>query len=335
MIRIAEDYRRILLLRAGAIGDVMHTLPTVKWLKELYPQAEIVFCSDLSLKELLKSAHYIDRVQPVKLSSNPVELFQQARQIKCSIKGRFDLILNLQPSWKSRFFCWFLGGSGYREYRKRADQTIPSWRNFSDTFRLGLTSDQVHSFLPLLMIADQNLQLPERPFVALALGVGKFRSQRAWSLEYWVDLVEKLQRDYRELRFALIGGKDEQNLSYKFKQMIGIELKDKVQDYTGIATLIETAYLLQNARLTISGDTGPLHLAGAVGCLSLGLFGPTSAQRHHPYGGEVIEAGMKCDPACTSRRCVLDASESCMSSLKPEVVIEKVSELLTVQKVIK
>ncbi len=94
----------------------------------------------------------------------------------------------------------------------------------------------------------------------------------------------------------------------------------------GKTTLAELVEIMRGARLAISNDSGPMHIAAAVGVPVVAIFGPTSPQRTGPYGNShlIVRSGAACSP-CFKKKC---GDLKCMNDVRPEEVGRKVMELL-------
>ena len=103
-------------------------------------------------------------------------------------------------------------------------------------------------------------------------------------------------------------------------------MKRRAINFAGKTTLTELAALYEKAALVISTDTGPMHLAAAMGTPVVALFGPTAPWRTGPYGTghQVITAGLECSP-CFKRRC---ETTDCMYQISMDQILEGVQKVL-------
>jgi ADP-heptose:LPS heptosyltransferase len=99
---------------------------------------------------------------------------------------------------------------------------------------------------------------------------------------------------------------------------ITARMREKALNLAGRTTLPELAGILQKARVAITADTGPMHLAAALGTKVVAIFGPTAAGRTGPFGvgHRVVRLGVECSP-CFQRRC---PEPWCLLDLPPEAV---------------
>jgi len=344
-------FRNICILRVGAIGDVLHTLPIVSLLAECFRKHKITYVTSSPLVDLLKHARGIDQVVPINFKSNPLELIDQFQTLKQasvvpeeveeeSKSVGFDIFINLQPNWKSRLLAYLLGSRQYYEYHKAkgnnglnpsSQQEEHAWVNFAKSYfhDKDLEEVNIERFFPLIDLpetvvrqAAKELNLdPYKKHLALIPGVGLHRPHRAWPLSNWVNLINLLEeRGDERLNLLLLGGPDEIELCKELEQKTQHCKKIKIYNLCGQFNLLGTAAILKNCDLVIGGDTGPIHLAAALACKCICLFGPTSPARHAPFVGIGLQApDYQCAKACTQKKCVRP-SLNCMESLTPEEV---------------
>jgi len=147
---------------------------------------------------------------------------------------------------------------------------------------------------------------------------------KRWPSESFAAVGDRLQQD-EATRVVLIGGRDERPVG---KQVMRA-MQTAPIDLMGQTTLKELIALLRRARLLVTNDSGPMHLAAAVGTPVIALFGPTDPARTGPYGAghTVLRSAVPCSP-CFSRRCTNAVELECLTSIRPENVIEAAMSLL-------
>ena len=148
---------------------------------------------------------------------------------------------------------------------------------------------------PLGVPVDMNFDwLPERPVVAAAvrekwqtngarwvlLQPGARWENKRWPVENFVAVVKQLNGANPELRFAVLGGRDEAEAGRR----IAAALPERCLDLTGKTTLPEMIEWVRLGALLITNDTGPMHVAAAMRKPLVAIFGPTAPQRTGPYG---------------------------------------------------
>jgi heptosyltransferase-1 len=283
---------RFLVVRLGSLGDIVHTFPAVAGLRESFPKAEIVWLTHPRWKTLVESSELATDIWETETRSYP-----SLREIIGRIrKKHFTAAIDYQGLWKSASLPFF-GGVPCRI--GFSSQTI---REFGVPI---LYSDRVDS--TLTHIADQNGELSQRagarngvaPFalavpsiqevfvLQLLRGVaieryvvlspaGGWRS-KCWPPDRYGALCQKI-RGTLEMRCVLNYGPGEEELVSAVKSASG---EAEPIAYNG--SLGQLMALLRNAACIVGGDTGPLHLAVALGTPAVAIFGPTDPARNGPY----------------------------------------------------
>jgi ADP-heptose:LPS heptosyltransferase len=108
--------------------------------------------------------------------------------------------------------------------------------------------------------------------------------QRRWPLERFAQVADALLREHPALRIAIPGTADERNRAERLRELIPAERRGRVCVLAGRTDLATLAALLRQSRLVLTGDTGVMHLAAAVGAPLVALFGPESPVRYGPVG---------------------------------------------------
>jgi ADP-heptose:LPS heptosyltransferase len=295
---------RVCFYRGGAIGDVLHTLPAVRSLrKHMGSEAHLTYLTSPVMAELLEASPDLDRT----LACDPRSSLPALLREGWRLRGAFDEFVDLQPSLRSLALSLTAAAPVRRTYRKHRSGTqgLHAWQDFASSYFAALPELNLASEDSLLQVSRDSRGLDQyRPLVAVIPGVGAARPERAWPKEHWLRLLEMLPSD--RYRAVAVGGEEEMALgSWLAKEHAHLT------NLCGALSLPETASLLAACRLAIGADTGPTHLAGAVGTPTIGLFGPTSAVRHAPFTGTYVQA-----------------PEASMRNLSPEQVYLLVGEWL-------
>jgi ADP-heptose:LPS heptosyltransferase len=152
---------------------------------------------------------------------------------------------------------------------------------------------------------------------------------KIWPEEKWLELSQRLARDF-QYRLVLIGAGAERNVNTRLARQLQSELGPGfATDLTGQTSLLELVALFQKCDLVIGGDTGPLHLAAAVGRPKvLGIYGSTPWRRLGPYGPQCrsVASGIWCQP-CYSKTCAI-GTVACLTDLSVDEVFGTLTELI-------
>ncbi len=283
---------RFLVVRLGSLGDIVHTFPAVAGLRESFPKSEIVWLTHPRWKALVESSELATDIWEIETRSYS-SLREIIRRIR---KKQFTAAIDYQGLWKSAALP-FLGGVSSRI--GFSSQTIREF-GVPILYTERVRSAQAH-------IVDQNGELSQRAGarngvapVALAVPsiqevfvlqllrgfaieryvvlspAGGWRS-KCWPPDRYGALGQKI-RDTLGMRCVLNYGPGEEDLVSTVKSASGAA--DPIA-YNG--SLEPLMSLLRNAACIVGGDTGPLHLAVALGTPAVAIFGPTDPARNGPY----------------------------------------------------
>ncbi len=337
----------ILIVKLSAIGDVIHTLPSLVALRRLYPDAHITWVVEEEAADLVRNHPCLDRTLIFrrkswmeKLKKRQFSSFRrEAGPFFSQLRDRrYDLVIDFHGLLKSSFVVFFSRGKrklGYDSWQEMSrlflNETIPEDMNKHAVDRyldfprhLGAKTGNPEFILP-----DQpEARLKSNEILnAYALEKKKFIAVNPvalWDTKLWDDRKFARLADLitRCLNLPVVfTGRDKELLDKITSKMAtnGINIG-------GQTTLLELAGVYENALAVITTDSGPMHLASAVGTPVIALFGPTDPLRTGPYGQghTVIRTGLSCSP-CLLKKC---ATRQCMENITPEQVLEAVKKLV-------
>lgn len=324
----------IVVFHPAAIGDSMLATPVAMILKRNFQNAHISYWAHGSLRTVIKDmCPAVDDFVDYKRGQNIFNLSTQLKNLKA------DLFVDLSNALKGRIMPLFSGTKAVH-YKKRPDGIKPIWHaadNFVDTIR-GITTDIPSDLFPTVF-PDENLLVEvkrkyiqtnskdrEKPLIAIVPGVGKIRPNRSWTPDGFGDLIDVLLDRNSHLP-VLIGGPDETDLGTHLE----LPRRDKLINLCGKLNLAETAALLKQCQVVVSGDTGPAHISVAVGTPVIGLYGPTAFERSGPYGCTRLAINKQESCRCQyEKQCRFTAPGSageCMSRITTCDIIEKLDHL--------
>jgi lipopolysaccharide heptosyltransferase I len=285
---------RFLVVRLSSLGDIVHTFPAVAGLRESFPNAEIVWLTHSRWKLLVQSSSLAAEIWTTETRSF-ASLRESLRRIRAQA---FETAIDYQGLWKSAAIS-FLGGvprrigfssETIREYgvpilyTDRVRTTQPhiadqngelsqhaGARHATGAVKLSVPQEEESEFL------EQLRRLGVDRYVALSPG-GGWRS-KCWPPEHFGVLCKTI-RDSLGLRCIINYGPGEESLAAAVR-----EASSNAAPILYNGELGQLMALLRNALCTVGGDTGPLHLAVALGTPSVALFGPTDPARNGPYRG--------------------------------------------------
>lgn len=273
------EVRRILVVRLGAMGDILHALPAVSALRLGFPGASICWAAAPRWRDLLRGNPLVDELIEIDRRS-AAGLLRGWRALR---RERFDLAVDFQGLWQSALVATIaratrIAGYGRAQARERGAAIF-----YTDTVH-AMASHVVDRNLELAAAAGAPRrvfefplppgrlegELPAEPFILASPLAGWTAKQ--WPLEHYRDLA----RDIRErmgLALAVNGPPGSERL------LRGIE--GAVVHVSSVAGLIGAT---RRAAAVVGVDSGPLHLAAALGKPGIAIYGPTDPARNGPYG---------------------------------------------------
>ncbi|HEY7984717.1 MAG TPA: lipopolysaccharide heptosyltransferase II [Ktedonobacterales bacterium] len=350
--------RRILVIRMDLIGDVVLSLPAVRALRQAYPDAAIDFLAQPSSAAILAGQPDIAHVltYDAGIWRNPAAILRRAnRQAARAIfrrlrQPRYDLCVSISGDWAS-ILAWLSGarrrvGYAREAYRGMLTDPVPGGRyairrhevEYVRELARAAGGREAENTLPELtvlpaavatvatLLAEADLDEPRGPLVALHAGARNGLAKR-WPTALWAELAARLARDLGA-RVALVGAPGDGEIAGEIAHAAGAG----VVDLTGRTSLPELAALLARCDLLVSGDSGPLHIACAVGTPVAGLYGPTDPAISGPLGQRavVLRQALWCAP-CYDASAVADCrfgNPVCMKTLPPAAVLAAARRLL-------
>jgi heptosyltransferase I len=283
---------RFLVLRLGSLGDIVHTFPAVSALRESFPGAEIVWLTHPRWKLLVESSGLASQVWATETRS-----IRSLRKIIDDLrKAHWEAAIDYQGLWKSAGLAYFGGikrrigfsSETIREFgvpilytdRVRCATTHIADQNGELSLRAGASNPVASFTLQIPKEAERKIhdflkQLTLDRYIVLSPG-GGWRS-KCWPPERFAEL-SKMIRDSLGLRCIVNYGPGEDDLALAVRDCSG---DADIVTYNG--ELGPLMALLRSAACIVGGDTGPLHLAIALGTPAVALYGPTDPARNGPY----------------------------------------------------
>lgn len=341
------DPRRILLVQLDHLGDAVITTAILPALRRRWPNASLEVLASRSNRELFATMDEVDWIHVCDANRfartgwgrwtwglailwwgrffrrRPVDL-------AIDVRGDFPIALLMWLSGARRRLGWACGGGGFL----LTDQApfVPGRAEVASRWalleQLGIKSmpgepthprvcpseDARRAVATALDQASDDAE-DERPLVAVHMGAGTPAKQ--WPLEYWVCFVRWLHTQ-AHARVVLVGSSEDRGGGATIAACCG-----DVLDWTGRWGIEELAALLNRADLLVGADSGPAHLAAAVGTSAVVLFsGTNDPAQWRPRGAEihVLRAPVPCSP-CHREVCPRPG-HPCMRRLSPQAVAE-------------
>ena len=328
----------ILIVRLGALGDIVHTLPMTAALRTRFPEARLDWLVDEKYLPLLDLVPVID--QRVAWRSRSRSLRQRISELKRMLSATsYDVALDAQGLIKSAVLARASGASRVIGFTSDAlREPLASWF-YTETHRPDLSGHVIQKNLALATALEASasdpqfpLEIPDTSEVArlraqidgapyAVLNPGAAWSNKRWSPQRFGELAQLLATRH-DIRSVVTWGPDDRDRASAVVEAASVGAV--LAPATDIAALAD---VLRGARLVVSGDTGPMHLAAALGTPVVALHGPTDPTRNGPWDSADVAASRYEACHCPQRRRCRQAV-SCLDELATEAVAEAVATRL-------
>ncbi len=322
-----KNINKILIIRLGAIGDVVHTTNLFRAIKKQNPNIEIHYLTRELIKPLLIEDIDIDKV--ITIDQNYKAFSSYTRDFAKKLKAEnYDLVIDLQPSFKIKVLIFLAGIKKQLVYRKsfKVHAVTNFWRTGLKAFPKMEESQKLKLYLPKTAVENAKDRLKDfkRPFIVISAGgVFSKRQGRTYPVEKWVELGKKLQEKYKGT-IILNGANEDKKILEPLNQI------PNSVNYIGELSLVDSCAVISQADLMLSGDSGPLHIATALGVNSIGLYGSMPVERTGCYSSGInIVSKKECVP-CNKRKCkYLKKSNKlfapCMDEIDVNLIMDNIS----------
>jgi heptosyltransferase-1 len=337
------SYHKILIVKLSAIGDVIHALPVAHALKENFPQARLSWLVEQAAYDLVANHPDLDEV--IRFEKSRCRSFSGLVDYLPTLtrnlrKVHFDLALDLQGLFKSGLISYLSGAPErlvYCNARELSDRfsrkvcgpnrhghiveqyldVVRSLGGAVTTVDFGIRFSDAEEKAAQAILADHGWQ--GGPYIVLIPGANW--PNKRWPPRYFAQLAECFHQ--QGITSLIIGGPNDLTLAAEIRGKAQVPLLD----LTGQTSLKQLAWILKKARVTVGGDTGPMHLSVAVGTPTVALMGPTDVNRNGPYGTghQALVTARSC-AGCWRRKC--GQQLDCLAAVPVQQVYQAALKLL-------
>lgn len=324
--------RRILVIKPSSLGDIVHALPFLYELKESFPSSEIHWVVARGFEGILEHHPMITRLWIInknewkktdRIGSTITEFTELYRNFR---NTAFDLTIDLQGLLRSGILCLAAGSPvrvGFREAREGSTifythcveggtdiHAVDRYLKISAA--LGCTPGTVRFPLPLVKESSFVSEIKARAGTYAVIAAGARWRTKKWHPERFAFVARELP-----VNSILIGGKAD----IPDAETIASGSGGKALSAAGQTVVRDLIPLLRSARVLITNDSGPMHIAAALGIPIVSVFGPTNPVRTGPYGYSegIIRSTLPCAP-CYRKKC---RKLSCMEEITAVRVLDQ------------
>lgn len=342
-----SDIKRVVVRGTNWVGDSVMTVPALRALRRLLPNAKITLAIRPSAKGIFSEVDFIDDV----LVYDRRNAFSVVSQVREWRRGKFDLAVLFQNAFEAALIPFLAGVPlrfGYATESRQALLThplpLPDWRSSKHEvfYYLYLITalEQLLSGTSTVCEADPDISLSisetrkaeaaellrtygvnaAKSLVAICPGSINSRAKR-WPAERFAALADRLMDQQRQV--VIIGSRDEIDVTNE----VTSRMRNRPVVLTGKTTLDQITAALSLSDLVVTNDTGPAHIAAALGCPTIVIFGPTNPLTTRPFSfkAEILRHPPDCAP-CMLRDCPID--HRCMTAITVDEVFEHSHALL-------
>lgn len=321
---------KILIIRLSSIGDIILTTPLVRRLRNTYPQAQIDYLVKPMFKSLLAQNPHIntllttDRTDSLSTYDIIIDLQNNFRSKRLRSGKAKAIYFYRKQNWKKLLLVQF------KINLFKAFKPVPE-RYINAAKELGLKDDGRGCEL---FVSEKDLQFAVKeltsglPKLAVCYGAKHFTKQ--FPVEKFANVLSSLLAKH-QIEVLLLGGKEDAALGEEIFRRI--EKKDRVKDFSGKCSLMETAALLSSSNVVLTNDTGLMHMASAFGKPMMVLFGSSVEEfGFAPYRVpcRILQvSGLTCRPCSHIGRSNCPKGHfKCMNDISDASVIQAVEEAL-------
>lgn len=328
--------KKILIIKPRGIGDLILSTIVLKNLKTDFPESEIHYLTEKFAAPVLFHNQFVSKIFVFgkTLKENLKLIFALRRE-------NYDLIFDFYSNPRTAQFTFITKGKLKVGYNKRG-------RNYAYDVKIELTDPNLHSalahleFLKALKISHSfeeiiyNISAEEEIFAEkyfqennlnesiIGIIPGGGWSSKRCEPEKFVEICKEINKKWDNKFLILYGDEDFSDAK---------EIYNSIPEISHLApktTIREMVALISRCKAVIANDSGPMHLASAIGIPTIGIFGPTNPAAHRPFGPEgywVRNEKLDCIQ-CNLREC--PSNHECMKELDVQLIIDKLSQALNI-----
>jgi heptosyltransferase-2 len=345
-----DKIERVVVRGVNWVGDAVMTVPALREMRRVLPGAHVTLATRAWAEGIFEGADFLDDIITVEETKGAARsVLREAREWRAR---RFDLAVLFPNAFAPALVAALArvpARVGYATQGRGALLThalpVPGWRGLrhevfyylnivAELERMLGGSTTAESCEPQAELAVSNRRReaaraflrergarPDRPLVLLCPGSTNSRAKR-WPAERFAAVADALVENFG-VEVALVGAREESCVS----EEVARKMRARPLVLTGETELGQTVALLSVADLLVTNDTGPAHVAAAIGCPVVVIFGPTNPTTTRPFStlAEVVREPPDCAP-CMLRDCPID--HRCMTAITVETVFASAARAL-------
>ena len=340
------DFKKILISRSDKIGDVLLSTPVIKAMREAYPNAYIAMMVNPDTKEIIDGNPYLDEVIIFDKEAKHKGIFNYMKFVLGLRRKRFDLALILHPNNRMHLITFFAAIAHRVGYDRKMGflltDKIKHTKQYGEKHELEYCLDFVRFLgiepqdkVPFMPIKNESEAWVRELFKQehinqedklLAIHLSASCPSRIWPPERFAEVAEELARRHGFKVVVVASSKD-----FAIAESIAKNIHHRVVNLAGKTSLSQLASLIKKCALFISSDSGPAHIASAVGTPVLCLFGRSqkglSPKRWMTVGKQdkFLHKNVGCIE-CLAHNCIKEFA--CLKAITVDDVLTTADEIL-------
>ena len=314
---LRSDFKIIAVCKFKGMGSIIQATPLLQSLRKRYPRGRIVFITTEGNREIVQKISCVDGVLCLNDTSIFSLLSSAPNFLRYLIASRIEVYLDLEiysdfsgfvalVSMAKQRIGFYLRSSHYRlgiyTHMMFYNIKAPIFQAYLQMGRLLHCDDVVKTLYPvkshvrrLEIGGAESLDLEKTQYAVINTNASDLRSERRWGGKNFTALMEKILLQYPEYKIVLTGNRKEK--AYVDQITRHFAGQKEIINLAGRTSMEELIAVLQHARIMISNDTGPLHLAHAVETPTVALFGPCSPEQYgYPGKNYILYKNLYCSP---------------------------------------
>jgi len=262
--------RKILFIPLSNIGDAVMTIPTLLYLKKIYPFAKFDLICDQRSVEIFQ---YFPSINEIFIRDKSAVFIDQLIFFKKIRKNNYDLAIDL----KTDILLWFVRAKSkiFKSNNKSVHSVEKHFLSCESDFNK-IPDPKIFIPINIENKLSKLLQLKRGKTIAIALGANSVH--KIWPIANYVKLLKLLRNKFKNI--ILVGSKNDVMQALSFEKLYDQE----IINLCGVLTLLESAAAIKKSDFFIGNDSGLGHIASAVGTKSFTIFGDGQPNRYRPWG---------------------------------------------------
>ena len=350
-----NDINKILIVRLSALGDTIHTIPTVNAIRNKYKNAQIDWIVEDKAAKFVVNNPLVNNVYVLernkwKQNHNKIQSFKEFFSIIKKIREqKYDVVIDTQQLFKSsvimglsggkrkiapdcgREFSWIFANEIIKMNRKQFDINYHVVkRNLDIAGYLGCDTDKIEFKIPDFT-SEYSLEVKniidniDKTKKTIVISPATTWENKHWTVQGWADVINEFKNDFN---IIITAAEKEKILTAQILSQIQ---GGNIIDLSGKTGLCDLVYIFKHSDLVISPDSGSAHIAWAVNYPKIiTLFFATSANRTAPFGDKYCSLSSKCACSpCMKKRCRLKINKNaCIDEIKSQDLINVIKKVL-------